>query len=864
MRVSNRVVQNWIRNGCDDIHFFQIGGDPRFYYTKIRPGVKEFLEAVKDMYELHVYTMGTRAYAKEICNIIDPGAHYFSTRILTQDESARIDTKSINLNHLFPRGDDMVVILDDTAAMWDFRPNLIPAAPYDYFQMLDEVNVNVSQMAEAKATTAKLHAAHRRTKYSNQIAFPSDLAHEFTGAGFDQTTGDALAYALCLDARERYEWQSATAIEDMQATCKGLGITQRLCTLIEMWNRDAVATAETARKNDQAPRDPDAHAQDLISQELRAAISLVHAAFRGLHCVFRLLPVKADGQSGGGGAQGAAPTPTAAASSSAASTSGGGGGGGAPKYKRRRPRHRAQQHQQQQQHWAPSAVTSSSSAGGGVGSHRDARERGDESQPPSKQAKHTPAEGTGHGGQDTGTGEREDKQQQQQQQQHHSSAATSAQTLSPPMPAALRTTEARQAAPSPRAPAGCTFELVLFALPIDGDYGEDGAPCHLERLRLHLLRQISCLARIERVDKGGYRIHMGRWIANIVRTLGAKGIEEVLLSRLRCVELTEACLLLRMARQLTPVGPWKDESDDHAVLSRLASKLGGPEWRVQRQPRLRPHEDTDAHLKTVTDICKEICTSFFHAYDRDGVAPSTKAILPRLHRKFPHYPPWILEGVRIVFTGVIPRGQSAYTHPAWRMAVNMGAVVVDQVDERVTHVVARVDGTDKVRQARKMGGVHVVYLKWLEACASQHRRVDEALFAVHKGTEEGGKGRPRHQPQGEASAPTSAFDEQVAEAQHQHERRRKPHRRTPAAVRVRVRPDDEEDDDEGDEEDDDEGDAENGRAVGDVDLIEVDDDDDDDDDNDEEGGDDAMDAGDYGDDYVDDDDADNVDNESYE
>ena len=36
---------------------------------------------------MHVYTMGTRAYAEEVCAAIDPGGVFFSGRILSRDES---------------------------------------------------------------------------------------------------------------------------------------------------------------------------------------------------------------------------------------------------------------------------------------------------------------------------------------------------------------------------------------------------------------------------------------------------------------------------------------------------------------------------------------------------------------------------------------------------------------------------------------------------------------------------------------------------------------------------------------------------------------------------------------------------------
>lgn len=36
---------------------------------------------------MHVYTMGTRAYAEQVCGIIDPDGKIFGPRILSRDES---------------------------------------------------------------------------------------------------------------------------------------------------------------------------------------------------------------------------------------------------------------------------------------------------------------------------------------------------------------------------------------------------------------------------------------------------------------------------------------------------------------------------------------------------------------------------------------------------------------------------------------------------------------------------------------------------------------------------------------------------------------------------------------------------------
>lgn len=52
-----------------------------------RPGLPDFLKRVAEMYEMHVYTMGTRAYASEVCKVIDPDGGLFGGRILSRDES---------------------------------------------------------------------------------------------------------------------------------------------------------------------------------------------------------------------------------------------------------------------------------------------------------------------------------------------------------------------------------------------------------------------------------------------------------------------------------------------------------------------------------------------------------------------------------------------------------------------------------------------------------------------------------------------------------------------------------------------------------------------------------------------------------
>jgi len=129
-----------------DVKSFQLNDDgPRglasgcWYYIKMRPGLSEFLSKISEMYELHVYTMGTRAYALNIAKIVDPDRKLFGDRIISRDENGNMTAKS--LARLFPVDTKMVVIIDDRADVWPKnRPNLIKVHPYDFFLGIGDIN----------------------------------------------------------------------------------------------------------------------------------------------------------------------------------------------------------------------------------------------------------------------------------------------------------------------------------------------------------------------------------------------------------------------------------------------------------------------------------------------------------------------------------------------------------------------------------------------------------------------------------------------------------------------------------------------------------------------------------------------------
>ncbi|KZZ94577.1 NLI interacting factor-like phosphatase family protein [Ascosphaera apis ARSEF 7405] len=109
-----------------------------WYYIKLRPGLMEFLEKVSQIYELHIYTMGTKAYAQEVAKLVDPDKKIFGNRILSRDDSGSLTVK--NLQRLFPVDQKMVVIIDDRGDVWKWSENLIKVAPYDFFVGIGDIN----------------------------------------------------------------------------------------------------------------------------------------------------------------------------------------------------------------------------------------------------------------------------------------------------------------------------------------------------------------------------------------------------------------------------------------------------------------------------------------------------------------------------------------------------------------------------------------------------------------------------------------------------------------------------------------------------------------------------------------------------
>ncbi|KAM5158466.1 RNA polymerase II subunit A C-terminal domain phosphatase [Mantella aurantiaca] len=137
IHTTEQHCQHMSRKG---ILHFQLGRGEPMLHTRLRPHCKEFLEKIAKLYELHVFTFGSRLYAHTIAGFLDPEKKLFSHRILSRDECIDPFSKTGNLRNLFPCGDSMVCIIDDREDVWKFAPNLITVKKYVYFQGTGDIN----------------------------------------------------------------------------------------------------------------------------------------------------------------------------------------------------------------------------------------------------------------------------------------------------------------------------------------------------------------------------------------------------------------------------------------------------------------------------------------------------------------------------------------------------------------------------------------------------------------------------------------------------------------------------------------------------------------------------------------------------
>ncbi|KAD2804296.1 hypothetical protein R6Q59_030183 [Mikania micrantha] len=152
--------------------------------TKLRPFVHTFLKEASNLFEMYIYTMGERAYALEMANLLDPGRVYFDSRIIAQGDCTQRHQKGLDV---VLGQESAVLILDDTEQVWvKHKDNLISMERYHFFassckqfgyksKSLSELRSDESDSDGALATVLKV------LKRVHSMFFDPELGENFVG-----------------------------------------------------------------------------------------------------------------------------------------------------------------------------------------------------------------------------------------------------------------------------------------------------------------------------------------------------------------------------------------------------------------------------------------------------------------------------------------------------------------------------------------------------------------------------------------------------------------------------------------------------------------------------------------------------------
>ncbi|KAK0539670.1 CTD phosphatase Fcp1 [Tilletia horrida] len=203
-----------------------------WYYIKPRPGLPAFLRRLATLYELHVYTMGTRSYATSVCAIIDPDGTLFADRILSRDENDDGASAALanpnnsaaaaaafrkSLARLFPVDTSMVVIIDDRADVWKWSPNLVKVVPFDFFVGIGDINASFlpaapsAQLPTPPATPPSDGVTSTSPSPSDAASFASSDPAAASSLSADASAVPALATSDGADAAQRVALETQAA-----------------------------------------------------------------------------------------------------------------------------------------------------------------------------------------------------------------------------------------------------------------------------------------------------------------------------------------------------------------------------------------------------------------------------------------------------------------------------------------------------------------------------------------------------------------------------------------------------------------------------------------------------------------------------
>ncbi|MEN2497549.1 MAG: RNA polymerase II [Marteilia pararefringens] len=185
-----------------------------WYHTKLRDGLYKFLDDCYELFEMHIVTFGSRLYATNIMERIDPDKKYFADRILSRDELLNKNNKNDNLESLFPCGTDFVIILDDRADVWMNSSLCLQVKPFFYFDnsgkpLIDNFSEKSSYLEKIYRVLRDIHEQFFEKNTDHKILYPTrDILNLKRGKIFN-----SLKFFLYQPNSDKYSQHMTSQIE---------------------------------------------------------------------------------------------------------------------------------------------------------------------------------------------------------------------------------------------------------------------------------------------------------------------------------------------------------------------------------------------------------------------------------------------------------------------------------------------------------------------------------------------------------------------------------------------------------------------------------------------------------------------------
>ena len=166
------------------------------HWLKLRPFCRKFLAEASKLYELWIYTHGTRSYAEQIQAVIDPERALFGSRCIARDdvkEGSAMDVERCavhikTLAQIFPDANSaqgsnlsITLVIDDKTKVWKERANVLEVRPYVFYGTTSARGED-TPAAAAPAVSASAAAAPAAAAAAVAPAAAAESAAESTAA----------------------------------------------------------------------------------------------------------------------------------------------------------------------------------------------------------------------------------------------------------------------------------------------------------------------------------------------------------------------------------------------------------------------------------------------------------------------------------------------------------------------------------------------------------------------------------------------------------------------------------------------------------------------------------------------------------